>query len=34
MKKVDPVVRREPIYIAVSTLALSVIMELVFLALG
>ena len=34
MKKVDPVVRRETIYIAVSMLALSVIMELVFLVLG
>lgn len=34
MKKVDPVVRRETIYIAVSMLALSVIMELVFLLLG
>lgn len=34
MKKVDPVVRRETVYIAVSMLALSAIMELVFLALG
>ena len=34
MKKIDPVVRRETLYIAVAALALSVIMELVFLLLG
>ena len=34
MKKIDPVVRRETAYIAVSVLVLSAVMELVFLFLG